>query len=255
MSRKFPLIVNYHRLGYLLTEECWAGNNKLIDTHPSKYLIHGIEWYFVGKLVLRDNGAENIVPLSSDEFEKVNSKGWRYQYNSRPNTHWDSSQIGSKAVMSNGNFEFMSLKDLINEVRKRDPNLIKKYLSSKPPGTSLTKPDCLNILNTTLTYSSFYPLCNTERLLAFDFLNWIYYVDYQCWIDKMGDRCHCIKCYPLRNPEDFSLANFKNRHCVNCSCEDCICQCHKLLDENGDDKKKEFSIVSSNCKNCEICNI
>ncbi len=249
MSRRYPLIVSYHELGYLLTNECWDGNNTTTNTTPSNYLIHCIEWYFVGKII-----NNSIVRLSDQEYEKITSKGWKYQYNSKPLTHW----TNTTQTINSTNIDEMNIKELVNEVRKRDPLILKKYINKaivsgkygnvkdvNRKNIILTKDDYLYIIKHNPIHTSFYPLCNDQKYVSTNFLNWIYYTDYQCWIDKMGDRCCCYNCYPLREDDTYSILNLNLSHCVYCKCEDCICVNAKELET------VEFE--STKCNKCCIC--
>lgn len=252
MSRRYPLIVSYHEFGYLLTNECWEGNNTTINTTPSNYLIHSIEWYFVGKIV-----NNKIERLSDQEYDKITSKGWKYQYNSKPLTHWKDIIYTNTHV----NVDESNIKELVNEVRKRDPLILKKYISKSilsgkygniknvnRKNIILTRDDYINIIKNNPIHTSFYPLCNDQKYSSNNFLNWIYYIDYQCWIDKMGDRCCCSTCYPIREDDTYSMLNLNNNHCVYCRCEDCICV-----------NSKELGIIQEfenlKCNKCCVCKL
>jgi len=72
----------------------------------------------------------------------------------------------------------------------------------------------------------FFPLCNEERALAQNPLDWVYLMERQCWINRDLERCACSVCYPkgLRDINDYSTIQIKLGHCVYCTCTKCRCE-------------------------------
>ena len=258
MSRKNPVFVEYNKYGYIVN-----------INENIKYILHPLEWNICGKLI-----NNKIIPLNENENMLVLKTGLRYQYNSNPSNYWDN------VIVSNKNYNEMTIKEIINEVNQRDPSIIKNYINSQndtdistnkdstgifknseaeltPSGVfknkktlKLTKLDYLNILNSSQRNNCFYPLIGDDRLVANNLNNWIYYNNYQCWINKNGERCSCISCYRIRDNDEYSILNFKNNHCVYCVCSDCICDNTKFYNNT---KEINDNLLPNKCDNCIIC--
>jgi hypothetical protein len=201
-----------------------------------------------------------IIPLNENENMWILNNGLRYQYNTYPSNYWDATMENTKSESSScslyKNYNDMTIKELIIEVNQRDPNIIKKYindlknqLADCKTNIKLTKIDYLNILNSSVKNNCFYPLISDDRLTANNINNWIYYNNYQCWINKNGERCSCISCYRIRDNDEYSILNFKNNHCVYCLCSDCICDNTKFYNI----KEVNDNINPSKCDSCIIC--
>jgi len=253
MSRKNPIFVDYSKYGYIINLNELQTENKL--SNNVNLILHPLEWNICGKLI-NDN---KIIPLNENENMNILNKGLRYQYNTHPSNHWDN------VIINNKNYDEMTIKELISEVNKRHPNIIKKYINTQiingvfgnpkdlvnvKNNIKLTKTDYLNILHSSERNNCYYPLIGDDRLVANNLHNWIYYNNYQCWINKNGERCSCISCYRIRDNDEYSILNFKNDHCVYCICSDCVCDNTKFYNNN-----KDFNddTLPSKCNDCIIC--
>jgi hypothetical protein len=251
MSRKNPLVVKFNKLGYIL---------ELDDNR--KYVLHPIEFTICGKLI-EINKIEKIMPLNEIENQNILMKGLRYQYNSKPANYWDNIIYDKEK-----NPVEMSLKELINETKKRDPVIIRRYINKcivsgrfgdaksilvNKAKINLNRDDYMNILNSSERITSYYPLISDERYTANNFNHWIYYSDYQCWINKNGERCSCICCYHLRDSDEYSILNFNNNHCVFCNCSDCVCENTKQYNIKDYNENSEINICDSHSSQCYMC--
>jgi hypothetical protein len=236
MPKKTPVIVSYHKIGFTISQDCWDGNIHLSkDQPPSAYVFDLSEFAVAGKLA-----NNKITTLSIEERKNVIERGWIYKYTPRPIIYWPKDQVKIDDLKEK------SMKELVLMAKSLSPQLIRDYMLKKKKNAEdeekqnfLTKDDYITLLMKKNSDLKFYPLCNENRLTASNFDEWVYYLDYTCWIDKMADKCSCMECHPipyrtvnsfegdkidLSKNDDYSLSQLQNRHCFMCLCEKCNCR-------------------------------
>lgn len=123
-----------------------------------------------------------------------------------------------------------------------------KWILAARGWESLVEPNCTFVSLHHVVVPMMFPLCNGDRAVADDPKTWAFLTDRACWINRDGERCACIKCYPehLRDEDDFSRVQLEKAHCVHCACNSCRCKL-SLADscaEMSDNKQ---------CDRCVIC--
>ena len=212
-----PISVKYHRLGYLFLD---------------KYILHPIDWTICGEL----KGGVIKVLTSTSELRPYRLL---YRYNPQPNTYWKNLPAIKRA--SRDVFNNISIKQLVELVKRRNPLVIKNYIKTQcmqklrnNGRIKFTREDYINILTTSNECGAFYPVINQIRSTADNYTDWIFYEPYQCWIDKSAERCSCFICYPIRDVNEYSYLNLKNNHDTYCNCNECMCFNTRKLNECDD---------------------
>lgn len=253
ISSRSPMIVVYHPLALVLTLDCYQGNCHLSDSQsPSPYAVDFLDFSVSGKIV-----SDEIVELNSEERVTILTRGWTYVYNSRPLKYWDASLVSPTTTPPLRDSSKLSTHDLIELIKKENPLAVKIYIGKlirdnrikKGDPFVLTHHDYLHIYTTSHEQNhTYYPLCNDQHLEAQNYSNWVYYTDYRCWIDTMGERCCCVDCYslPFREVTDYSFIQLQNSHCYLCSCKSCICA-------NTQSLKSVTEPPLPSCLQCDIC--
>ena len=191
-----PIHVTFNKLGYLLEET---------------YILHPVEWYVCGRYD-KEERREEILPLSPSEFQYLSQKyNLKYSHNKSPSTYWKQSQNIKNLQKFSTFLRTLSDAQLLTLARKNAIIV-----------GSLPREEYIKII-TRDPEIPFYPACNSQKLTADNYTDWIYYETYNCWIDKLSERCTCVMCNPLRSEDEYSVLNLKNNHSVWCTCEQCMC--------------------------------
>lgn len=229
--KRAPVIVFYHKLGFLISQDCWEGNIHLHkDQNPSAYIFDISEMSVAGKI-----SGNKLTTLSMEERKNVIERGWLYKYNPRPIIYWLEEKKDKDLYEK-------SLKELVQLAKQLSSqkvlNFIKNEITEErgeERGEEKNKDFYIRLLKSEQHKEIFYPICNENRSVASNFTEWVYYMNHNCWIDKMADRCSCMECYapPFRTvnssstdflkTDDYSVNQLKNRHCYLCLYEKCNC--------------------------------
>ena len=245
------MIVIYNDIALVLTNDSYYGKNNIYDVQDeSIYVVDFLDFSISGKI---ENNS--IIELDNNEINIINERGWVYKYNSRPIKYWDKH---SYKKYNNINIDNMSTSELINIIKKENSLSIKMYIGDlikkgkikKGDPFILKHEDYIKIYKNNYENNNvYYPLCNDQYASANNNKNWVYYMNYNCYIDNMGERCCCTECYslPFREYTDYSINQLKNSHCYLCKCNLCICDNTKNIKNNINEN------IVERCNKCDIC--